>query len=75
MLNIAENVDVSGPTSRDCGHLRKMAPHLGISLSNRVRALVADADFEEKQRAGIAVEDLKTALVEIDLVMLPDHRL
>ena len=52
MLNIDQKVDVSGPTSWDCGHLRKMAPHLGISLSNHVRALVSDADFEQKQQAA-----------------------
>ena len=52
MLNIDQKVDVSGPTSWDCGHLRKMAPRLGISLSNRVRALVADPDFEAKQQAA-----------------------
>ena len=52
MLNIDEKVDVSGPTSWDCAHLRAMAPHLGISLSGTVRALVADADFEAKQQAA-----------------------
>ena len=52
MLNIDLYVDVSGPTSWDAGHLVKMAPHLGISLDNRVRALVADADFEAKQQAA-----------------------
>ena len=52
MLNIDLHVDVSGPTSWDHGHLHKMAPHLGISLANRVRALVADADFEAKQQAA-----------------------
>jgi len=52
MLNIDLYVDVSGPTSWDHGHFHKMAPHLGISLANRVRALVADADFEEKQQAA-----------------------
>ena len=52
MLNIDQKVDVSGPTSWDCAHLREMAPHLGISLSHHVRALVSDADFEEKQQAA-----------------------
>ena len=52
MLNIDEKVDVSGPTSWDCAHLRAMAPHLGISLRGSVRALVSDADFEAKQQAA-----------------------
>lgn len=52
MLNIDRNVDVSGPTSGDHGQLFKMAPRLGISVSNAVRARTTDADFEDKQRAA-----------------------
>ena len=50
MLNIDLYVDVSGPTSWDTAHLRKMAPRLGISLDHYVRALVTAPDFEAKQR-------------------------
>jgi hypothetical protein len=52
MLNIDLYVDVSGPTSWEVDHVRRTAPGLGVSLANRVRALVADADFEAKQRAA-----------------------
>jgi hypothetical protein len=54
LLNIDENVDVSGPTSWEHDHLRKMAPRLGISLGNTVRAYATDADFEAKQTAAAA---------------------
>jgi len=52
MLNIDEKVDVSGPTSWDCRQLRRMAPHLGISLDNCIRAHTTDAHFEQAQRAA-----------------------
>jgi len=51
-LNIDRNVDVSGPTSGDYGQLYRMAPRLGISMSNAVRARKTDPDFEAKQSAA-----------------------
>jgi hypothetical protein len=54
MLNIDAKVDVSGPTSWDTAHLRKMAPRLGISLTNEVLGRKAGPDLAQKQQAARA---------------------
>ena len=54
MLNIDENVDVSGPTSWGHERITEMAPYLGVTLAHSVSGRTEAPDFEGKLKAARA---------------------